>query len=125
MFHSKPALQLRAEGFVATKIKTAEGGKIAYASISKAERDEMGLPFSAFECAIDVVRTLMGAECAVAVKETDSGEFKASLRSTGKNIAEIAARHGGGGHIRAAGCTVKAESAEDAAMILVEEIAES
>ena len=125
LFHSKPALQLRAEGFVATKIKTAEGGKIAYASISKAERDEMGLPFSAFECAIDVVRTLMGAECAVAVKETDGGEFKASLRSTGKNIAEIAARHGGGGHIRAAGCTVKAESAEDAARILGEEIAKS
>lgn len=124
LFHSKPAEQLRAEGFVATKIKTAAEGKIAYASISKAERDEMGLPFVAFECAIDVVRTLMGAECAVAVKETDGGEFKASLRSAGKNVAEIAARHGGGGHIRAAGCTVKAESAEDAAEILVKEIAE-
>lgn len=124
LFHSKPEIQLHAEGFVATKIKTAGEGRVAYASISRAERDALGLPFTAFECAIDVVRTLMGAECAVAVKETDGGEYKASLRSTGKNVAEIAARHGGGGHIRAAGCTVKAESAEAAAEILVREILE-
>lgn len=119
LFHSKPELQLRAEGYVATKIKTADGGKIAYAVITKAERDKMGLPFTSFECAIDVVRTLMGAICSFVVKETDDGKFKASLRSTGKNVAEIAATHGGGGHIRAAGCTVEAKSAEEAAKILL------
>lgn len=119
LFHSKPELQLKAEGYVATRIKTADGGRIAYAVITKSERDAAGLPFSAFECAIDVVRTLMGIECSFVIKETDDGKYKASLRSTGKNIAEIAASHGGGGHIRAAGCTVEANSAEDAAKILL------
>ncbi len=122
LFHSKPEEQLRAEGYVATKIETAENGKTAYAIISKDERERIGLPFSAFECAIDVVRTLMGISCSFVIKETDKGEFKASLRSTGKNVAEIAARHGGGGHIRAAGCTVKANSAKEAAEILLKEL---
>ncbi len=122
LFHSKPIEQLRAEGFVATKIKTAGGGKLAYATITKAERDEISLPFSAFECAIDIVRTLLGAECAFVIKETDKGEFKASLRSTGKNVAEIAASHGGGGHIRAAGCTVSAKDIDEAAEILLAEL---
>ena len=122
LFHSKPIEQLKAEGFVATKIKTAGGGKLAYATITKAERDEISLPFSAFECAIDIVRTLLGAEVAFAIKETDNGEFKASLRSTGKNVAEIAAAHGGGGHIRAAGCTVSAKDIDEAAEILIKEL---
>ena len=122
LFHSKPCIQLKAEGYVATKLKTAEGGRLAYAVISKEEREKAELPFSAFECAIDIVRTLMGVECSFVVKETDGGEFKASLRSTGKNVAEIAARHGGGGHIRAAGCTVMAKDANEAAEILLEEI---
>ena len=122
LFHSKPELQLKAEGYVATKIKTANNGRISYGVITKSERDAAGLPFTAFECAIDVVRTLMGAECSFVVKETDEGKYKASLRSTGKNVAEIAAKHGGGGHIRAAGCTVDASSAEEAAKILLKEL---
>ncbi len=124
LFHSKPEEQLKAEGYIATKIKTAEDGKIAYAVLSKKERDEMGLSFSSFECAIDVVRTLMGIECSFVIKETDKGEFKASLRSAGKNVAEIAARHGGGGHIRAAGCTLKADNIEAASEILLKELEE-
>ena len=64
----------------------------------------------------------MGAECSFVVKETDEGKYKASLRSTGKNVAEIAAKYGGGGHIRAAGCTVDASSAEEAAKILLKEL---
>ncbi len=125
LFNSKPESQLRAEGYTATKINTSDGGRIAYATISKKERESLGLHITAFECAIDVVRSLMGVECSFVIKENDKGEFKASLRSTGKNVAEIASHHGGGGHIRAAGCTVKAKNIEDAAEILLKELSES
>ncbi len=125
LFHSKPEDQLRAEGYVASRIKTAEGGRIAYVTVKRSEREDIGLPFSAFECAIDIVRTLAGIDVAFVIKETDDGKFKASLRSTGKNVAETAARHGGGGHIRAAGCTVVAESIDEAAEILLSELTES
>jgi phosphoesterase RecJ-like protein len=121
LFMSKSRAQIRAEGFVASKIATDGKGKIAYASISRAECESLGLDVSDFETAIDVVRSLMGAEVAFVVKETDRG-FKASIRSTGANVAEIAARHGGGGHVRAAGCNIDAKSVEEAANLLLSEL---
>lgn len=122
LFNSKSEKQLKSEGIIATKIRTADSGRIAYATISKAERDAAGIEAEHFETAIDVVRSLRGAEVAFVVKENDRGEFKASLRSTGMNVAEIAAEFGGGGHMRAAGCTVARDSVDSAAEALLEAI---
>ena len=121
LFMTKEKDQIRAEGFVASKIRTSEDGRVAYATVSKAERDSLGIDLEHFECGIDVVRSTAGAEIAFIIKESDNGAMKGSLRSTGANVAEIAARHGGGGHIRAAGCAVIADSAEEAATILLSE----
>ncbi len=119
LFHSKSTEQLRAEGFIASKIKTAAEGKIAYASLSKDERKALGALPEHFETAIDVIRSLLFAEVAVFVRENDDGTFKASIRSTELNVAEIAYEFGGGGHVRAAGCSVEAESAEQGAELVV------
>ena len=122
LFNSKSMDQLKAEGYIASNIKTAADGKIAYATLSRSDRESIGLPFSAFETAIDILRSLLGCEIAFIIKETDSGEFKASIRSVGQNVAEVAARHNGGGHIRAAGCTIDCASMTDAEKILVGEL---
>lgn len=122
LFASKSLDEIRAEGFVGERVRSAGDGSIAYAVISKAERDAAGIPFPAFETAIDIVRQLRGSSLSFIVKETDKGEFKASLRSVERDVSEIASRHSGGGHIRAAGCTVMAGSAEEAAAILIDEL---
>ena len=45
--------------------------------------------------------------CAVFMYQTGGQEYKVSLRSDEKvNVAEVAAYFGGGGHARAAGCTM-------------------
>lgn len=124
LFFTKSLLAIKAEGFVADKLKTACDGRVAYAVISKSEREALGIPVSEFECAVDVVRKLSGALVSFVIKETDKGEYKGSLRSVGANVAELAARHNGGGHIRAAGCTVEADSADGAAQILINDLAE-
>ena len=49
----------------------------------------------------------VGVDCAIFMYEKAPLEYKVSLRSTGAvNVAEIAEIFGGGGHVRAAGCTV-------------------
>jgi phosphoesterase RecJ-like protein len=57
-----------------------------------------------------IVNQLMlteGVACAVFLKETDSLEFKVSLRSNGMvDVARVAEIFGGGGHVRASGCTM-------------------
>lgn len=122
LFASKPESQLIAEGLVASKIKTASHGKIAYATVTRAERLALGLSSEHFETAIDVVRSLEGATLAFIIKETDTGEYKASLRSTEKNVALVARKFSGGGHVLAAGCTPVADSIEAAAELLLTEL---
>ncbi len=125
LFFSKSKEQIKAEGFVSSKLSTELGGRIAYATLSKAERDGLGLLSEHFETAIDVVRSVIFAEVAVFVRENDDGSIKASIRSTGTDVASIAKSFGGGGHIRAAGCTISADNVDEGAKILLEEIKKS
>lgn len=116
LFSSKSSAQIRAEGITATHVKGE--GKVAYAVIDRATRAAEGLSLLDFDCAIDVVRSLRGCEVAFVVKETDGGESRVSLRSTGADVARIAAAFGGGGHVRAAGCTLKMPPEDAAARIM-------
>ena len=122
LFNSKTPRQLRAEAFVAEKIETAFSEKVAYATVTKRERERLDVLLEHMETAIDVVRSVAFVEISFVIKETDRGEFKASLRSTEADVAAVCARFGGGGHVRAAGCTVPARSVEDAARRVLREI---
>ena len=57
---------------------------------------------------VNQLRNIKGISCAIFMYETDVLEYKVSLRSDEKvNVAEVAAYFGGGGHARAAGCTMR------------------
>ncbi len=122
LFNSKSESQLRAEGFIASKLATAADGRVAYATLTRAEREALGVSSEHFETAIDVIRSLLGAEIALFVKENDDGTIRASLRSTGADVARVASLFSGGGHIRASGCSPVADSAEEAAEMIITEI---
>lgn len=122
LFNSKTVGQLRAEGFISSNLKTELNGKIAYAVHTRNDRLSLGLSMSDFDTAIDIARSLIGAEIAILVRENDDGSLRASLRSTGFNVADIAAAFGGGGHVRAAACNISAESTQGAAEIIIEKI---
>ncbi len=122
LFNCKLPEQVKAEGFVSSKIKTAFGGRVAFATVTRAERDKISVPFEFFETGIDVIRSLAGVEISFIVKETDSGEYRASLRSLGADVAKIAKMLDGGGHKRAAGCSPKADSIELAAELVLRHI---
>ena len=124
LFESKTEKDLLAENFIAARIRTAAGGKIAYATVTKAEREGLGVLQEHFETAVDVVRSLDGVVIAFVVRETDRGEIKVSMRSTGPDVAAVAMRFGGGGHIRAAGCTLDVPDVESGAKLLLEALAE-
>lgn len=57
---------------------------------------------------IDQLRITKGVEVAVFLYETKHHEFKVSMRANGNvNVSKIATLFGGGGHIKAAGCTMQ------------------
>lgn len=56
---------------------------------------------------VNQLRVVKGVECAIFMHETGTLEYKVSLRSCGAvDVSKVAAYFGGGGHVRAAGCTM-------------------
>lgn len=57
---------------------------------------------------VDQLRITKGVEVAVLAYEVQFGEYKVSMRSNGKvDVSKIAVYFGGGGHVKAAGCSLK------------------
>lgn len=57
---------------------------------------------------VNQLRNIKGVDCAILMYETDTLEFKVSMRSNEKvDVSKVAVHFGGGGHMRAAGCNMK------------------
>lgn len=83
-------------------------GRCIVATISKKMMDFYGVTGKDLDGIINQMRNTKGVECAIFLYELDSMEYKVSMRSGGKiNVSKIAQFFGGGGHVRAAGCTMK------------------
>jgi phosphoesterase RecJ-like protein len=60
---------------------------------------------------IDEMRTTEGIEVAILLDEREPGEYKVSMRSNDiVDVSVIAKYFGGGGHVKAAGCTIKGDA---------------
>lgn len=82
-------------------------GKVIFAALTKKMLDFYGAVPSDLDGVIDQLRETKGTEVAVFIYEIKSQEFKVSLRSNGEvDVSRIAVYFGGGGHIKAAGCTM-------------------
>lgn len=83
-------------------------GRCIVAVISKKMMDFYGVTGKDLDGIINQMRNTKGVECAIFLYELDNLEYKVSMRSGGLiNVSSIAQFFGGGGHVRAAGCTVK------------------
>ena len=70
---------------------------------------------------IDYIRRIRGVEVAFTVKYIGPEETRISLRSRNADVNAVAASFGGGGHVRAAGCTIY-KPLDEAKKLLVKEI---
>lgn len=123
LFDTKDESQLKAEGIAISRLETFAGGRISGVAVELSDYGD-GLDIKSFETAIDIARSVRGVKCAVSVKASPTvGVFRASLRANGDtDVSKVAAVFGGGGHIRAAGCSVNASSAKEALSMIVKEL---
>ena len=116
MFDLKTPGRMRLEQEVLSKIRYYAGGHIAVISTSLALLNDI--------CDIDsddvgalaaLPRQIQGVDIGISIKEKKDGVFKASLRSSERvNVSVIAQGFGGGGHMRAAGCSFEGVTEEEA-----------
>ncbi|MCI8647020.1 MAG: bifunctional oligoribonuclease/PAP phosphatase NrnA [Firmicutes bacterium] len=84
------------------------GGRAAMVYVTQDMVQAENVSMEETEGSVDTVRNIRGVEIAVFIKERQPGLVKASMRAkTCGNVGEIAAAFGGGGHVKAAGCTLE------------------
>lgn len=84
-----------------------EDDKVIFSYVSNEDFKDTGATSTDSDGIIDQLRITKGVETAVFLYPIEDG-YKVSMRSNDLvNVSEIAKSHGGGGHIRAAGCSMK------------------
>lgn len=116
LFEVKSEKQIRAEGEAARRMQVHAGGRVASVTFPYSSKFSMSLKDEHLETIIDIPRSLSGVEVAFSVRQPeDRPIFRVSMRSSGDfDVSRICALFGGGGHIRAAGCTVEAANVREA-----------
>lgn len=124
LFESKSIEQLRAEAAGFSRLSLHAGGRVAVISFPYTLKQELGLEDAHLETLIDIARSVSGAKLAFVIRQpSNEGRFRVSARSACDfDVAALCASFGGGGHIRAAGCTLFADSIEQAQNTLLSAI---
>ena len=83
-------------------------GKMIFTALKKKDLDFYQVEPKDLDGIVQQLRVTRGIECAVFLYEVSPARFKVSMRSNGVvDVAKIGLYFQGGGHVRAAGCTME------------------
>lgn len=121
LFGIKSLKQMQVEHAGFERMNLHRNGKIAIITFPYDLKNQYGASDEDLETLIDVARCIKGVEVAAVIKQPSAeNRFRVSMRSSCDfDVSEICAMYGGGGHVRAAGCTISADSILSAEMTVV------
>ena len=83
-------------------------GRVIVATVTRRMLEFYGAQTEDIEGITDQLRVTKGVEVALLLQEIDDQQYKVSMRSnTFVDVSKIAVYFGGGGHVKAAGCTMR------------------
>lgn len=106
-FYKKTYVQNQILGRALLESIVFQNGKCIFTVIRRKDMEFYGITANDTDGIVDQLRVTDGVECAIFLCETPEHEFKVSMRSNNLvDVSKVAGYFGGGGHIRAAGCTI-------------------
>ncbi len=107
-YYKKTYLQNQILGRALLESISLMGGKIVFSAIKLKDMDFYGVTSADLDGIVQQLRNTKGVEVAIFLYETGIQEFKVSMRSNSVvDVSVVAGYFGGGGHVRAAGCTMQ------------------
>ena len=107
LYQTIPMTKLKIQAAILQKAELLFGGKVAVGYVTGQMLEEAGAVLDDAEGTIDMLRNIEGVEIAAFLKEKGEA-VKVSMRAKSyANVAEIVSVFGGGGHVKAAGCTLE------------------
>lgn len=124
LFESNSLDQVRAEGAAISNLGFAADGKIGYVLFPYSLKASLGVAEEHLENLIEIPRSIEGVRVAFSVRQpSPDGIFRVSMRAAcDYDVSALCAKFGGGGHKRAAGCTIEAESMESVVKAVLDAI---
>ena len=108
-FRTKTRKRLALEADMLTHIEYFDRDRVAFLSVPLSLMARLQATESDAEELSSLGAQIQGVDCAVTFRELGEGEWKLSVRTGDRvNATEVCRAMGGGGHARAAGCTVRA-----------------
>jgi phosphoesterase RecJ-like protein len=121
LYVDKPYSTLALWGLMLAGIGQRCDQRIVHAAMTTAMLTEVGEEPSAGEGFVDLLASTKAADITVLFKEADEKTTRVSVRTSDRaDAVAITSAFGGGGHARAAGCTVVAPLAEAREQVLAE-----
>lgn len=106
-FFHKTYIQNQILGRALLESITILHGACIFSAVRQKDVEFYGVDSSDLDGIVDQLRVTDGVECAIFLHEIENHVYKVSMRSNHYvDVSVIAARFGGGGHIRAAGCVM-------------------
>ena len=124
IYDTLPLAQLRLESLAVQQMSMFADNKACISFVTQAQLNELGAGYDMTNGCIDVLRKVDTVEIAAFLKEHEDGSIKLSLRAKSyADVNTVARALGGGGHIKAAGATLRVPM-EDALELVKKEICE-
>ena len=107
LFREMPVSKAKLIAYALGHMELSEDGKLNIAAIPASALSACGASKEECEGLIDYLRDIDTVEAACVLRESD-GVVRVSMRSKRVcDVAAVAKQFGGGGHVRAAGCTLE------------------
>lgn len=107
-FYEKTYVQTQLMGRAISESVRFMDGKCIFSVVDKEMMEFYGVGPKDMDGIINQLRIVKGVECAIFMYQSGHMEYKVSMRSNGfVDVSAVATFFGGGGHVRASGCTMR------------------
>ena len=119
MFETKTPARMELERITLETLEYAFEGRLAFLVVSRQAVESTGVPDAETDGLAAIPRQIAGVEVGATLKEREPGVYRVSMRTNQYiNASQVCAQLGGGGHPRAAGCTLHGSLAEVKARLI-------
>ncbi len=111
VFDRKSKARLIAEQHILSEMEYYLDDKCTITIVTLADMEKKGFSSEELEGTAGITVQPEGVQIGVLVKEKEKGKFKVSMRSASEvDVSAICSKFGGGGHVKAAGCTLEGDA---------------
>lgn len=107
IYGNKPKSMVMLSAYAVSNAKFINNGKYAYATVTLNDLEKFNADSDHTEGIVEMLKEIDSVEIAILLKELKNGFTKISVRSKKTDISVLCKKFDGGGHVNAAGCTIK------------------